>query len=326
MGFRELRDFIALFLSVTASSVDPNSMSTLASDGSILKDTQARPALPSDTRDLFPNAAAVNDKSSPVYFLHIPKTAGTTVHNFLTSRFGPENICPAHLWHQLLELAPSRIAGYDFIWGHFYSYLFRHVPVPMRYVTFLRDPVERALSHYGHIMLYEGHYLHRRAKQLGDFSSYLRDPEMVTTMTNFQVRALALDLDPSAIASTLSAQELADTELERRLETAVSSASDDEMLRISKHRLEQMCFVGITERLDESVALLCDKFHWQPPAQIESHNVNGARVRASQISATDLALLREMNKADYALYEFATRRFADELDRPASARRSLVAR
>lgn len=272
-----------------------------------------------------PNAAPLQDNASPVYFLHIPKTGGTTFNKFLSAQFGEENVCPAHLWHNLLELSPAQIVGYSLIWGHFYSYLYRYVSRPMRYVTFLRDPVERALSHYGHIMLYEGHYLHRRAKELGNFSSYLRDPEMATTVTNFQVRALALDLDPSAIAPTLSAQELANTELERRLETAAPVMSNEDMLRMAKLRLEQMCFVGITERFEESVVLLCNKFHWQPPAQIESRNVNRARVRSSQISDADLALLRQMNEADYDFYEFATRLFASDLDRVDSTKRSLAA-
>jgi Sulfotransferase family len=268
----------------------------------------------------FPNAASIEDTTSPVYFLHIPKTGGTTFLNFLISQFGNNDVCPAHLWRNLLEIPPERVAEYSLIWGHFYSYLYRYVSNQMRYVTILRDPVERALSHYGHIMLHKEHYLHARAKELGDFSAYLRDPEMATTLANFQVMSLALDLDPVATASALSADQLASLELERRLETARSSATAEDMLGVAKRRLRQMHFVGITERLDESVALLCEKFHWQRPEHVESHNVNGNRLRSEGVSKTDLALLRKINEADYQLYEFANQLFLDDLNRAASIR------
>lgn len=262
-----------------------------------------------------PNAAPIKDKASLVYFLHIPKTGGTTLNRFLTSQFGDKNVCPAHLWHKLIELPPKHIARYSLIWGHFYSYLYRYVPVSMRYLTFLRDPVERALSHYGHIMSLEGHYLHRRAQELGNFSSYLRDAEMSTTLTNFQVRALACDHDPLAIAQTLSNQELSNLQLERRLVTAFPSKDDGYLLEVAKHRLTQMCFVGITERHDDSVALLCKKFGWKFPTQLESHNVNSARIKQNQLDQVDLELLRKMNEADYALYEFACQLFTADFER-----------
>jgi hypothetical protein len=34
-----------------------------------------------------PNAAPSHDELSPLYFLHIPKTAGTTFNRFLESQF-----------------------------------------------------------------------------------------------------------------------------------------------------------------------------------------------------------------------------------------------
>ena len=266
-----------------------------------------------------PNAAPVEDRASPVYFLHIPKTGGTTVHNFLASQFAEQVVCPAHVWHQLLPLPPEQIGSYSFIWGHFYAYLYRHAPMPMRYVTFVRDPVERALSHYGHVVLHADHYLHARARELGDFGAYLRDPELATTLNNFQVKSFALDLDPHSIWANLSGQGLGGLELERRLETATPSLSDAEMLAIAKTRLGQMCFIGITERLDESLALLCHQFGWHAPAQVESRNANASRVRASEIAAGDLALLREVNAADFELYEFANRLFEEALGGMAGA-------
>jgi hypothetical protein len=259
-----------------------------------------------------PNAAPIGETSAPVYFLHIPKTAGTTLHTFMTTQFGAANVCPAHLWHQMLAVPPEQAASYPFIWGHFYAYLHRYVPGRMRYISFLRDPVERALSHYAHIMFHTGHYLNRRATDLGSFSAFLRDPVMATTLTNFQVRSLTLDLDPIKLAAHLSPGDLANNELERLLETVPPTIHDRDSLEIAKHRLEQMCFVGITEQWDQSIAVLCQTFGWIAPPNIASQNISPQRLKQDQLSPVDLALLRDINAADYTLYNFALARLKSE--------------
>lgn len=263
--------------------------------------------------DQFPNTAVIDDQTCPLYFLHIPKTGGTTFQTFLVSHFVDENVCPAHLWNQLLKLSPTQIEQYSLIRGHFYSYLFRYISCPLRYLTLLRDPAERAISHYGHIMRHPDHYLHLRARELNDFGAYLRDPILATTVTNFQVRSLTFDHDPVAIASTLSVDELAALDLERQLEASTPRKADEDMLELAKHRLSQMCFVGISERMDDSILLLCKKLAWQKPEQVESHNINPARLRRSDISRTDLEYLMKINQADYELYEYANRLLTQHL-------------
>lgn len=256
----------------------------------------------------FPNAVPASQTSAPVYFLHIPKTAGTTAHTFMTRQFGEPNVCSAHLWCQMLALPPLEAARSAFNWGHFYAYLHRYVPVPMRYITFLRDPVERALSHYSHILAHRGHYLHDHAARLGSIGACLRDPIIATTMTNFQVRSLTLDFNPVALAVPLSTDMLAKNELERLLESGPPTLPDNEALEIAKHRLDQMCFVGIVEHWDRSIAELCRTFGWTPPPTIQSQNISRERLTQAQLAPADLALLRSINAADAALYEYAKAR------------------
>ena len=253
----------------------------------------------------FPNAAKPNDTTSPIYFLHIPKTGGTTFQEILSSNFRDEAICPAHLWHQLIALKPQEMDRYEFIWGHFYGSFHRHASRSIRYLTMVREPIERALSHYGHIMREPGHYLHARATQLGDFGSFLRDPEMATTLTNFQVRSLASDFDPFAIAASLSPEQIASLEIERAIEVAAPSRPDRELLELAKQRLLQMCFVGVTERMAECVTGVCDKFGWTPPSALESRNLGKGRIQSGQLSDRDLELLAELNQEDVSLYAFA---------------------
>src|SRR5216684_3843830 len=101
---------------------------------------------------------------SLLYYLHIPKTAGTTFTAILDRQFSAEQICPAQLWPDLVRIPPERLRQYRLLRGHFYYCVRAVLPPDTCFATLLRDPVERSLSHYSHIMRESGHYLHRRAQ------------------------------------------------------------------------------------------------------------------------------------------------------------------
>ena len=98
----------------------------------------------------------------PFYFLHIPKTAGTSVKAWLQAQ-GGFCICPDSLWSQLLRREREALGNYDLFAGHFYTSLAGYLHRDLSSFTFLRHPVERSISHYLHIMRHEAHYLHECA-------------------------------------------------------------------------------------------------------------------------------------------------------------------
>jgi hypothetical protein len=258
-----------------------------------------------DHAEQLPNAVPVDQTLCPIYFLHIPKTGGTTLQEFVASQFPESSILPAHLWSALLKQNRQNICEYSFIWGHFYSYLDRYVPCGLRYITVLRHPIERALSHYCHIIRESSHYLHMRAVSLRDFSGFLRDPITATAITNFQVRSLTASFDPVSIAESMSVPQLDALALEETLETTTPSTPDHVSVDHALHRLKQMCFVGITERMTESVAMLCRTFNWAPPLQFRTLNVNDSRLNWSELCADDRDLLMQLNAEDFKLYACA---------------------
>ncbi len=256
-----------------------------------------------------PNAAGA-EAQCPLYFLHIPKTAGTTLNSFLDGEiFGHDAVYQSN-WHTLLRRSQQEdLSQYRLFHGHRYASFAYAYPGPLRYITFIRDPIERALSHYGHVVRDEGHYLHELARRLGSFEAYLNHPETRPTVVNFQIRALGLDVNPYAAAESLSDDELDEFKLERWLETSQSEMSDAELLATALLRTEQFCFIGITERFDASVQLLCEAFGWPLPEQTQARNVNTERLRREELPAAVLRDLVEVNRADLALYEHACRRF-----------------
>jgi hypothetical protein len=178
---------------------------------------------------------AARRTSDPPYFLHIPKTAGTSFMALLHAQYEVATICPAYLWRDLLQIPKEQLSEYQLFRGHFYAYLEPYLQHSLRVITFLRDPIARSLSHYAHVKRAPGHYFYQRAQDLGDFLAFLRDPVTNPLIVNFQTRALALMLEPTTIAATLSAEALEALLLEQILETTMPHGiSDDELLQRAK--------------------------------------------------------------------------------------------
>lgn len=83
-----------------------------------------------------------------VIFLHIPKTAGQSVHAFLEGFFPANEVCPARENFQLLPLSIARLKQYRLFSGHLDWSLLDAVNGPRFVFTILREPAERILSFY----------------------------------------------------------------------------------------------------------------------------------------------------------------------------------
>lgn len=250
------------------------------------------------------------ENNSPLYFLHLAKTAGTTFMSVLDRQFSQDEICPAKLWHQLLTIPTEKLSGYRCFRGHFYAYLDSFLNRSLKYITFLRDPVERTLSHYSHIARSPGHYFYNRIVEQDNFLAFLSDPATKCLMINYQVRGLALDVDPVVIASALSPEELSRLKLEQILDTMTPvDMSDDELLSRAKARLDQCLFVGLTEQYPESLKRISSLLGW-PAIPGNMHlNVSEKRLSKADIGAEAKRLLLEQTYLDYELYHYAQSKF-----------------
>ena len=128
--------------------------------------------------------------SNFVYFLHIPKAAGTSAHMFLTQAAAETGISHSLLWDHLNSGAVNVNGDTRLVGGHFGGFLPLWLKRWPRIVTIVRDPVARILSHIHHVQRHDAHPLHPIAAGLS-VGEYCRHPALRNTVDNLQSRHLA---------------------------------------------------------------------------------------------------------------------------------------
>lgn len=89
---------------------------------------------------------AMTDKK--IIFLHIPKTAGQSVHAALVDAYGADAVCPARVNEQLAKMSVAELNRYKVFSGHLDWSLLDCIKGPRYLFTILRDPRDRILSFY----------------------------------------------------------------------------------------------------------------------------------------------------------------------------------
>jgi hypothetical protein len=224
-------------------------------------------------------------------FVHIPKTAGTTLHKVISHRFPRGRIAIHHDTESppSAELAAEIHArGACVIMGHFSVGLHRFIP-SLRYVTCLRDPVPRLISHYRHALHDPAHYLHREAKflTLADYVSSGLSGELSDGMT--RMLAGVPDFHHGEVNEATLA--LATSNLETLFDAIIPS-----------------------ERFDEGVLLFAADMGWPSPYYLR-RKVGRHHGPSSPPDPETLRAIESHNRYDRQLYDLFSARFAERAAR-----------
>src|SRR5438093_795785 len=172
-------------------------------------------------------------------FLHIPKTAGTTLNRIIEWQYNPLSIFTIDPYRfrataeRFKTLSEERQRRFRVVRGHLYYGLHEFLPQGATYITMLREPVARFLSSYYFILRRPLHPLHRKLKRerLG-VEDYLR---LIPHRHNFQCRLIAGVKD--------------------------NETADEQLLAMAKeHLTKSFSVVGICERFEESLMLIAKTF------------------------------------------------------------------
>lgn len=242
----------------------------------------------------------------PLYFWHIPKTAGMSFTKWLSQHYPAESVFEPHLLPDLRAAARARELSYQLFCGHFGCELPSYLPRRPVTLTVLREPRARTISHLNHIWRAPDHYLHERLQRLGpDLSTVLRDPLLRFAVTDVQARYLALDpkrtlhVDlPLPVPVALQGQARFEFAHLPPRATLVSRAVAALFFRLSGF--------GFTESLHGFANQVAKRLGWPAPKSIPTENTNPSGVWSlHRLSAEECRLLDEANAADILIYRIA---------------------
>ena len=241
--------------------------------------------------------------NSRLFFVHIPKTAGTTLTEILDQHFDPLEIFPHTHWHSVPEELPiEELTGFGLYRGHFYkTSLETLLPGKVSTLTVLRDPIERIFSAYNHTRNFKETAQHPHHAAIGGedgtLLDYINMPDKNPTR-NTQVSYLSWPAPDER--SVMASQQC-----------YAFDPTPFQDLERAKEALSQMAFVGIQEDFDRSIQLLNHTLQWDPVSLVGKANVGMYSNRASDVESSVLERLRELNQLDLELYDYGKTLFEE---------------
>ena len=223
-------------------------------------------------------SASLTDRRALI-FVHLPKTAGTTLNRLIEWEYSPWEMFTVDPYFihwsnaHLRKLPVRRLSRYRVFKGHLPFGLHEALPQPATYVTVLREPVDRTISTYYFMKNYVLHPMYPKLKRTGwTLEQFVRN----VPRNNIQCKYLAnIDWDDTV---TEPIYERARANLERHFSV-----------------------VGLTERFEETLALMKLHFGWKLD-QYLSFNRTSDRPARRKLPAATVELIEHYNRWDIELY------------------------
>lgn len=250
------------------------------------------------------------DLEYKLIFLHIHKTAGTTLDRVVSRQYKADTIFrftdPEKSIIEYGRMPEKDRRKYKLITGHmaaaghsaFVDPVHNHIPSPCIYITLLRDPVSRVISQYYHVLRHPNVSWYGRVQGMS-LRDFVRN-KLTPDLDNGQTRVLCTQQGNSSDVR------------------AFGQCSVDMLEGAKRNLMERFAVVGLTERFDETLVLLQRTFGWRNIFYLRQ-NVSTNRPRRLDVPGDVKEAILECNELDIQLYRFAAEVFQQQIDKDAAS-------
>ena len=233
-------------------------------------------------------------------FLHIPKTAGSSLNPHIARNFRkPHRLAlPVDnlrtLINELKEDKDNTAEQFRYIHGHCPYGLHKILKNQIKYITLLRDPVDRTISSFHHILRHPQHPLHDAVKEMNlvEFAKETKWPQFFNTST----RLLGCEMEDFSLTYYRKFNE---------------TTTCEEYYWRARSRIATQVITGIQEYFNASLALFSQVFNLKQFEITTKRMVNPDRPKLEDIPDEDIQAIRESQRFDQGLYDFAKGHFME---------------
>jgi hypothetical protein len=225
-------------------------------------------------------------------FNHIPKCGGLSYRALFEEALGKARV--EHISINLEEEYqpdPDEYRQYTMLMGHFGVRWNEIVGPGRRWMTALREPIDRVVSTY---------YYWRHSAEVSPELPWL-----------YMAHTMSLDefVRSGHYLVLQGIQDVQTWQLADDLRWRYHSVPARDALAAAKENLDKFEFVGIHEEFDRSIECMCEYLGVAVPRSMPRVNVTKKRAAVSELSPATIDAIRELNSADSELYKYALKRF-----------------